>query len=142
MNFLHIILVIVHVLLAAVIFGALIVAFYGVIRSSLNKDDMTFFSKVTKIVAVAIPSQFVVGLLIVFLSKDEFTNNQLVWAKFGLFILAGAVYSLLIEKNGKKLGGGRADLTAAKMFKIGLIASVIIYAIIIILGVIVAESGS
>lgn len=141
MEAIHIALVVIHVLLAALIFGMVFYSFILVFKTDLGKKEMVIFRSIAKYGAFLVSTQLLVGVAIVLQEPEDFKNNPLLFAKVGLFIVAGLIYGIFIEKNAKRLESKERNDKIAKNFKMALATSVIVYGLIIILGVVLAETA-
>lgn len=125
-------------MLAGLIFGLVFYSFFGLLSRKLDKSDLLFYRRLAKFGSIIFPAQFVVGFLLVMQEPDQFAKHHLIWAKFGLFIVAGLIHGLFVERSVKRLEAGQTGAQIVRITKAGLGISVLIYALIIILGVLAA----
>lgn len=97
----HLIILILHVLGAGVVIGVVLLALASIIKPPLTREAIERMHFVSRFGMIASVWQFLTGIVLSWQDWDEFRSSKLFWTKITLYLIEGAVASLLIEKQAK-----------------------------------------
>lgn len=109
---LHTFVLILHVLGATLVIGSVVFSLSLVSRRPFVEYSRQWLSFAWRMAEIAVGAQFLTGLYLFFSERSEFENNHLFWAKFSLYLLAGAVSGGMIKRRLKAMTAD-GDLQAA-----------------------------
>lgn len=136
----HIILLILHVLGAAIIIGGVFASLLILVKDKISRDNLKFVHYLWRFLTPSIGLQLVTGFLLAAREWDEVGKSHLFWAKIILLVVDGFF--------GGKVLGERIDRELSKNRKESKIPgakriiwfSFLLFVLIATLGVILAES--
>jgi hypothetical protein len=137
MDWVHTIILIIHVLGAALIIGVAFVSL--VIELKLGVDEQ--FAKLLKIIwkaaSAALGIQLLTGIYLAATDWEHVGSNPLFWVKMFLYFIVGTAIGIVNRKRLAKIKAG--DLQAAKNHS-GAWAGFLVFILVASIGVIMAES--
>ena len=141
MELFHLILLVLHVIVAGLIIGMAFYGFVAVYKKTITPTDMAMFKTIRKYGHVIVPLQLVVGFLLIF-SEPTFAKNPLIWTKFILVVIDGFMAFFIIDRKVKLLESGtRSNSQAERALRYAAGLSLVIFLIITTLGVIAAHQS-
>ena len=142
METLHLIILILHVVGSALILGSFFCALLMLSRKDIGKEVYAAAFWLGEIIGPLLGVQLLTGIYLVWSEADKMAHNPLVWAKFALFVLLG-VFSGIAFKTDKRLKGENAEMPKlVQMWRLNTGLCVALLFLIVILGVIVAETAA
>ncbi len=141
MNLFHLIILILHILGAALIIGTAFYSVVAVMKPNFSKTELGIILFLNRYTGALIGTQFVTGVILMATDWDALKSNPLPWVKLGLFLINGVVAKVLIESKVKELTSKDSiqQETVAKL-KTGALISLLIFVTIAILGIILVET--
>lgn len=137
---LHLIVLVIHVLGAAVVIGSLFASFFVVFGKKISRERLELLDRLWKVIGPIIGIQALTGIYLAASHWDEVGKNPLFWLKMAVFLIeaiwGGIILNLQLRENLSK----KSD----KVFWPGVSAhiktSFLFYIIIAALGVLLAET--
>ncbi len=143
MSTLHTTILILHVIGAAFIIGAVLFSLILLLRKPFLKANLGLAKFIDRFASVVVGIQLLTGLYLYFSEPENFKNNKLFWIKMGLFILSGIVSGGAMKMKMKKIAmsanGETVDVSSAKTLAW---AALLIVLAMAILGVVIAENAA
>lgn len=137
---LHLIVLVLHVLGAAVVIGSLFASVFVVFGKKISKERLELLDRLWKVIGPVIGIQAITGIYLAATHWDEVGNNPLFWAKMGVFLIeavwGGIILNLQLRNNLSKKENEVSWPGVSAHIKL----SFLFYIIIATLGVILAET--
>jgi len=136
----HLFVLILHVLGAAVLFGVVIIGLILIFSGTISKDKLAIFKSIRYLGPISAGWLLLTGLYLYFSEPENFRDSKLFWAKISLFVIDGLIATFLVER---KLAQSEAqqDTKIITSGKVGLwiVVNLLILTSIITIGVILAN---
>ena len=143
MQFLHTTILILHVLGAAFIVGAVLFSLILLLRKPFLKANLGLEKFIGTFATTVVGVQLLTGLYLYFSEPENFKNNKLFWIKMALFILSGIVSGGAMKMKMKKIAmsanGETVDVSSATTLAW---VTLLIVLAMAILGVVIAENAT
>ena len=128
----HTLVLILHVLGAAVILGVALVSLIVQLKKPPVADNLKLLGQIWKKAHFAFGLEVLTGMYLAASEADEFIKNPLLWVKLGLIVVALAISAKVSWRNEEKGQSGEPDPKIAWVV-------LLIYAAIISIGVLFVE---
>lgn len=106
----HTFVLILHVFGAGILVGVVWLSIMSVIRPAVIAQQIDRLGFVHRFGIIFSGWQFVTGVVLFLMERDELQGNHLLWAKLGLYVIEGAFAGMVLDRRIKAL---RADATNA-----------------------------
>lgn len=136
---LHVVVMILHVLGAAVVFGVVFFSILAVVKPSAVAQQLDRLRFVSHVGISASAWQLVTGVILYFQDADKLKGSAVFWAKLALYVIEGTFASLVLGRQFKKLAANpQAPAVPRSMINVLVVHAILITAIIV-LGVVLVE---
>jgi uncharacterized membrane protein len=140
MEIIHLIVLILHVIVACLLLGMAFYSLIAVLKTPVSPNNLFMFKTIQAFGKPLAGLQLILGLILVALEPEHFAHNPLIWAKFVLYILAGYI-SVGVIKRKLDQQSTKQDPRLEQSLKNASWALFIIILLIVVLGVIAAETA-
>lgn len=141
MELLHTSILFLHVVGSGLVIGGILVALIIVYRNMADGTMNAILRSTWRAIEIGIGAQLVTGVYLFMSEQKDLENNHLLWAKLTLYLLAGAVAGMMIQRHLKKVQQDPQQFaTSKKTLRRGLWIVLIIVLAIAALGVTIVET--
>jgi hypothetical protein len=98
-------LVIVHILGATLLMGAIFVAMVSLTRKDLTPRDLSLIARTGRVTEIVSGIQLLTGVVMLWDKWDHVAHHPLIWIKLFLYVAVSALAGLILKNRSKKLMG-------------------------------------
>ncbi|CAN5118990.1 hypothetical protein BH09PAT2_BH09PAT2_09780 [soil metagenome] len=138
----HIIVLILHVIGATIIIGSSFVSLFVLIENKISKNNLLLIERMWRVVGPSLGIQLLTGVYLGISEWDEIGKNPLFWIKIMLYLVSGAIGNLVLKKRIHAGAVEKKEIVTLGGIKPWAIASFLIFVLIAICGVALAEGNS
>jgi len=142
METLHLIILVLHVVGAVIIAGGFFCTYLLLSRKEVSKEVFAACTWLGEIIGPLLGLQLLTGIYLVWSESDTMAHNPLVWTKLILFIGLGILSAMALKSDRRLKASNTALPDIVAMWRTNTALRVTILFLIVILGVIVAETAS